>query len=85
MITLDKAYEIVCNKNSEMKAIFCIEADDCYIFNMMPKGLADGMFANSCSYLIDKQTGEYKIAHFTEVNKKLDKILPEIEKRKTYF
>ena len=29
--------------------------------------------------------GEHRIAHFTEVNKELLKVLSEIEKRTTYF
>ena len=85
MIDFNKACRLVKNENPEMKPISCVELENFYAFNMIPKNCADGMFANSCSYLIDKKTGKHRIAHFTEVNKELLKVLSEIEKRTTYF
>lgn len=85
MIGLDKALELVKLKNPGMKPIRCLELKDCYSFTMIPEGCVDMMFANSCSYLIDKETGKHRMAHFTEINKEVVKVLPEIEKRTTYF
>ena len=63
MIDLKTAYEIVCVENNGMKPISCVELEKYYSFNVMPQ------IANSSVHLVDKQTGEYKVAYFLLVVK----------------
>ena len=71
MINLKEACKIVCENNKDMRPESCMELEEYYSFNMIPKNLAprDG-FANSSVYLVNKQTGEHEIAYFTKVNRK---------------
>ena len=71
MINLKESCEIVCQNNKEMRPTSCMELEEYYSFNMVPKNLTPGDgFANSSVYLVNKQTGEHKIAYFTLVNHK---------------
>ena len=63
MIDLKTAYETVCVENNGMKPISCVELEKYYSFNVMPQ------IANSSVHLVDKQTGEYKVAYFMLVVK----------------
>lgn len=68
MITLSQACTIVRSNNKGMKPISCVELEKYYSFNMIPDELANGDgFANSSVYLVDKQTGEHKVAYFMTV------------------
>lgn len=68
MVDVKRAYSTVIKENPGMKVNTCIEQDQYYVFSLIPEDLKekDG-FANSCVYLINKNTGEYTIAHFTLV------------------
>lgn len=68
MVNLKKACEIVRSENEGMKPISCVELEKYYSFNMVPSNLSKGDgFANSSVYLVNKQTGEHKVAYFTLV------------------
>lgn len=68
MIDLKHACMIVRKNNPDMKPISCVELEQYYSFNMIPKELdeTDG-FANSSVYLVDKTTGHHRVAYFLEV------------------
>lgn len=51
-----------------MRVYVCKELERYYVFSLVPNDLTKGDgYANSGVYLVDKNTGEYKIAHFTFV------------------
>lgn len=68
MVDLNKAYKVVKENNPGMRANTCVEQDRYYVFSLIPDDLEKGDgFANSCVYLVDKNTGDYMTAHFTHV------------------
>lgn len=84
MINLKKACEIVRSENKGMKPIYCVELEKYYSFNMVPSNLSKGDgFANSSTYLVDKQTGEHKVVHlFSVLN---EPIIQEFEESDLQF
>ncbi len=84
MIDLKKACAIVRAQNEGMKPISCVELEKYYSFNMVPSNLPEGDgFGNSSVYLVDKKTGEHKVAYFTLVVN--EPILREFEKSDLEF
>lgn len=68
MISLKQASEIVKKHNPDMRPNSCLELENHYSFSMVPKDLAPGDgFANSSVYLVDKKTGQHRVAYFMEI------------------
>lgn len=68
MIDVNEAYKIVVKNNPGMKARICKEQEKYYVFSLIPEDLESGDgYGDASVYLVEKDTGKYLTAHFTEV------------------
>ena len=68
MIDVNKAWEIVKHDNPNMKVSICNETKGWYEFSLIPNDLANGDgYGCSGVHIVNKKTGEYKVAHFSVV------------------
>ena len=62
-LSAKEAYEIAKKHNPGMIACSCTEYDKCWCFNMIPKSCGGG-YADSCTRMVSKRTGRYRLVHF---------------------
>ena len=77
MIELQKACEIVALNNKGVFTCGGMELKDEYCFNVMPE------VANSSVHLVNKESGEYRVVHFSLVTN--EPIVQRYDKRDLSF
>lgn len=65
MIDVKKAYSIIEQQYPKMEANTCNEYENEYVFSLKPKGCKE-LFVNSAVYVVNKETGNYRVTTFWE-------------------